>query len=530
MSLSDAKSISRCPDTLPGYMSSSGITASIGGELVTFYCDHPDRGQCKSLNTGSLTICYASKDQELCFNATGGGTKWNATAKVCNCTDDTKEFDKAQGKCVKKTSATRDECTARGCAWDGTKCWADPGYNQWMDNTGHCYPTTVCPEGYTCNPGQVINVDNSNHFGDVGSNNPVSVNTEQTNNNNQTSQNQNANSNSNSNENHNGSDNGNTTVVGDGNVVNSNNGGGYQGPSQSVLNCLKDPRRQGKEELLACCYLSATARSGGNPDFNTGKCVCNDPARTFSIRSDGRGQCTGGGQGGGGGGHGGGNGAPCPDRMYRDVNGTCQCEQENQTPINNNTACKCSVPNATNDANGVCQCNEAGKIIVDGQCVFPVKNCPDGMRYNPGNGQCECNDPVTQRKNGDKCECIAVGTVMENGFCKCTNKEMVLKDNKCVYDETAIESIRGKITASFGRLNSTMGGFEKSVWKDAEGNFNTARLASDSIAGVVLGTAGGIITSKLVKKNQLKKGFEDIKCSIGGQNVASYGDSFSVGM
>ncbi len=69
-----------------------------------------------------------------------------------------------------------------------------------------------------------------------------------------------------------------------------------------------------------------------------------------------------------------------------------------------------------------------------------------------------------------------------------------------------------------------------SVWRDADGNFNTARLASDSIAGVVLGTAGGVITSKIVKKNQIKNGFEELKCTIGGQVVATYGDEFTVGV
>lgn len=69
-----------------------------------------------------------------------------------------------------------------------------------------------------------------------------------------------------------------------------------------------------------------------------------------------------------------------------------------------------------------------------------------------------------------------------------------------------------------------------SVWRDANGDFNTARMASDSIAGVVLGTAGGVITSKIVKKNQIKNGFEDLKCTIGGQVVATYGDEFTVGV
>ncbi len=69
-----------------------------------------------------------------------------------------------------------------------------------------------------------------------------------------------------------------------------------------------------------------------------------------------------------------------------------------------------------------------------------------------------------------------------------------------------------------------------SVWKTDKGTFNYARLASDSIAGVVLGTAGGIITSNVVKKNQIKNGFEDVMCTVGGQNVANWGDEFRVGV
>lgn len=68
------------------------------------------------------------------------------------------------------------------------------------------------------------------------------------------------------------------------------------------------------------------------------------------------------------------------------------------------------------------------------------------------------------------------------------------------------------------------------VWKTKEGDFNKARLASDSIAGVVLGTAGGLITSKVVKKSQVKSGFEDVQCTIGGQKVADWGDEFTVGI
>ena len=71
---------------------------------------------------------------------------------------------------------------------------------------------------------------------------------------------------------------------------------------------------------------------------------------------------------------------------------------------------------------------------------------------------------------------------------------------------------------------------DASVWRTADGKFNVARLASDSIAGVVLGTAGGIITSNVVKKNQVKRGFDDVMCTVGGQSVADWGDEFRVGI
>ena len=92
------------------------------------------------------------------------------------------------------------------------------------------------------------------------------------------------------------------------------------------------------------------------------------------------------------------------------------------------------------------------------------------------------------------------------------------------------EDARDKINSSMSVLNAFAGGADVSVWKNADGKFNTARLASDATAGVVLGTAGGLISNSIIKKNQIKKGFEDINCSVGGQVVSNYADEFMVGM
>ena len=90
--------------------------------------------------------------------------------------------------------------------------------------------------------------------------------------------------------------------------------------------------------------------------------------------------------------------------------------------------------------------------------------------------------------------------------------------------------IQAEIKSARIKLDNIKDGFKQTVWKTADGKFNTSRLVSDSVAGVVLGTAGGLITSKVVKKNQIEDGFEDVQCTVGGQVVATWGDSFHVGI
>ncbi|MBO4480489.1 MAG: hypothetical protein J5742_02590 [Alphaproteobacteria bacterium] len=242
-------------------------------------------------------------------------------------------------------------------------------------------------------------------------------------------------------------------------------------------------------EAIACCDTGTAAKWDGS------RCNCKDLNTHFEI-VNGRGQCVA---------NGGGNTNRCPS---------------DAVPSADNTTCICTDQNKEFNST-LRQCVAKGNV---------VHTCPDHMVWDESKNQCECIE-LNQRKQGDKCVCAVPDAKNdENGICQCNDKEKVVKDGKCEYDESILAKIRAEISATYGRLNASVGGFEKSVWKDEDGNFNTARLASDSIAGVVLGTAGGIITSKIVKKNQLKQGFEDIKCSIGGQTVASYGDTFSVGM
>ncbi len=83
---------------------------------------------------------------------------------------------------------------------------------------------------------------------------------------------------------------------------------------------------------------------------------------------------------------------------------------------------------------------------------------------------------------------------------------------------------------AINNINSFFGISEsnRNVWRDEDGQFNTTRLASDATAGVVLGTVGGIVSAKVIKKKQLEKGFDVLHCTVGGQKMADYGDTFQV--
>ena len=184
---------------------------------------------------------------------------------------------------------------------------------------------------------------------------------------------------------------------------------------------------------------------------------------------------------------------------------------------------------------------ESGWTPINGYCQED-KNTSSNQPKPAGDNTGQTNKPktstttVTQKKactdpNMDSdCRCTVVAETVERGDkCVCVDGNKEIKNGKCEYTAEYIAKMESELDMKYASLSATIGGLEKSVWRDEEGNFNTARLASDSIAGVVLGTVGGIVTSNLVKKAQVKKGFEDIGCYIGGQSVAGYGDEFTVG-
>ena len=172
-----------------------------------------------------------------------------------------------------------------------------------------------------------------------------------------------------------------------------------------------------------------------------------------------------------------------------------------------------------------------------------------GAVWNETTKLCACSD-TNYEWNGTACvasaafvQCqtlVSAGMATWNSVtkvCMCLQTGYEFNGTACVETAESIaarkaeqsQAAKAAIASVHSKLKKTQSGFDVSAWKDAEGNFNTARLASDSIAGVVLGTTGALVTSTVVKKNQVENGFEDIQCTIGGQTVAQWGDEFSVG-
>ncbi len=211
---------------------------------------------------------------------------------------------------------------------------------------------------------------------------------------------------------------------------------------------------------------------------------------------------------------------------------TCKQRNANNGPVA--LAC-CDVEDVADFVGGKCDCRGQNDFQITsdgrGQCVPKTesnpKNCPDDA--HPSGTTCECtNSDMWYNEGRNYCECPD-GTNKKGDVCKCTKDHQVLKGGECVWSDEYLSSLKAEIESKYSGVKSVTSTFEVSKWKDAEGNFNTARLASDSIAGVVLGTVGGVVTAHLVKKAQVKQGFEDIQCHIGGQSVAGYGDGFVVG-
>ena len=226
------------------------------------------------------------------------------------------------------------------------------------------------------------------------------------------------------------------------------------------------------------------------------------------------------------------------------------------------STCICDAAKFMQVSGGVCTCMSGyewvsagspsqGCKITDAETVKRACTAATNGTWDASTQKCVCNDADYELDvNAQTCKPISALAECQplmaqnkarwdatNKTCKCTQEGYALEDGEC--KETAegavarkaneMQTAKSKIENVHSKLKKTQDGFKVSAWKNEDGNFNTARLASDATAGVVLGTAGALITSKIVKKNQIEDGFEDIRCTIGGQSVAGWGDEFSVG-
>lgn len=232
--------------------------------------------------------------------------------------------------------------------------------------------------------------------------------------------------------------------------------------------CLEE--RKGNKEGTACCYLPENVAT-----FD-GKCNCVAPNMEFKIGNDGRGQCN----------------------------------------------AKPAAPGATFN------CDSIVLGVLDGWLAECAKKAQIVSIITQIKALCSSESRTADQFNTLYQTLLALNP----GECVEQPVQVIQQPVVPTIDEEAekLKKSRIKISDSHGALRGMLKSFKVSVWKDEEGKFNTARLASDSIAAVVLGTTGALVTSHVVKKNQVENGFEDIKCTIGGQTVADWGDEFRVGI
>lgn len=321
---------------------------------------------------------------------------------------------------------------------------------------------------------------------------------------------------------------------------------------------------------VGCVYYAC--QKGYKPDSARNMCIegtsSDNDKEDKATPGNGSGSGSGGGSGGGSrGGSGGGSGGGVPvvkkvdetvaraesckstGGQWDNAGKQCFCLDERNLDYSDDYTCRCKVNykwkkdktqgcEIESDVFRMQKCEEAKesqKTSWNGRdCICPndSQNRPQAFSYETlkcvrSKAVADC-DKITgaawdQIKN--TCVCVMPGYEIDGVNMVCTENASV----KAKRESEELAKIKSKIKSAYDEIGA-LSNAKKSVWRDEEGKFNTSRLASDSIAAVVLGTTGALVTSHLVKKKQVEDGFEDIQCTIGGQTVAGWGDEFSVGI
>ena len=238
----------------------------------------------------------------------------------------------------------------------------------------------------------------------------------------------------------------------------------------------------------------------------------------------------------------------CQESFGEWKNDACFCDSSKNLTKNTKFDCKCVDESIYQKNPETKQCELTGaekrRILCNSDAAvksgafWDGTNCnclPDGRNRPRGfdgeQGKCVLSEDIV------KCDSVsgAQWKVATNScVCLTTNYVPDYEHGKCVEDpkivaERKSAELKKKISSAHSVIHK-LSDAKKTVWRYEEGKFNTARLASDSIAGVVLGTTGALVTSHLVKKKHVEDGFEDLECTIGGQTVAGWGDEFTIGI
>ena len=267
----------------------------------------------------------------------------------------------------------------------------------------------------------------------------------------------------------------------------------------------------GYPERIACCKAGSTTKWSG--DKATGTCTCVDTTKKWTFNASTQtGQCLAAGE------------QTCEEKFKGNAEAIQCCLAGASWE---NAKCNCGSGKNWNYKDGKGECVDGGGNVLS-NCIY---------RFN-GKVKCANGNSMTINEQRPL-------TVAELGGMSCDQFNNLYQSNVGKLNEffasycgdgAIISIVTGPSDAEVKNAQSVLSAFfstaqsNASVWKNAEGKFNTARLASDLTAGVVLGSVGGVVSGVVIKKNQVKKGFEALHCAVGGQKVADWGDEFNVGL
>ncbi len=304
--------------------------------------------------------------------------------------------------------------------------------------------------------------------------------------------------------------------------------GGNSDPTPNPTKKTCKDLYKGYSERIRCCEAGKATYWEPKNDLKNGKCHCYDKTTNWDSKT---GKCV-------KQAHvscedtykGNAEAIACCEAGENWINGKCECTDENK--VWDSKLKKC-VENAT----PVSPCTQKDCKDTCNVTINESIKCNNGKKFESKKTVKVCKECVEQQnmtcdqyqETINKCEDLKC---IENRLKQLTEIDKLLREWCGAGYSTTTPDNGAQINAAKSKISSFFSSAESSasVWKDKDGNFNTARLASDLTAGVVLGTVGGVVSGVVIKKKQVEKGFDALHCTVGGQTVADWGDIFNVGL